>query len=154
MRGLFWNIRGLNKIGRVPALVSKIRENHVDFVGVMETKKESFTPGFLRALTGNTPFSWCFKPANGSAGGILLGVNSNIFHLTVSDILEFSISAMILDKKSGFSWKLIVVYGSPYEEGKHRFSDELHKVLENWSGPIVIGGDFNLVSLFQRKTTG
>jgi hypothetical protein len=39
MIGLFWNIRGLGKIGRVPALVSRIRDNHVDVVGVIETKK-------------------------------------------------------------------------------------------------------------------
>jgi hypothetical protein len=61
--GLFWNIRGLGKIGRLPALANRIRENHVDFVGVMETKKEHFTPGFLKSLTGNTPFNWHHLPA-------------------------------------------------------------------------------------------
>lgn len=59
MRGLFWNIRGLGKIGRVLALISRTRENHVDFVGILETKEECFTPGFLRSLTGKTPFTWC-----------------------------------------------------------------------------------------------
>lgn len=75
MKGLFWNIRGMGKLGRVPALVSRLRENHVDFAGIVETKKESFTPGFLRALTGNTPFRWCHQPARGSGRGILLSVN-------------------------------------------------------------------------------
>jgi hypothetical protein len=35
MIGLLWNIRGLGKIARIPALVDKIRSNHVDFVGIM-----------------------------------------------------------------------------------------------------------------------
>jgi hydrogenase maturation factor len=39
MMGLFWNIRGLGLPGRVPALVDKIKSNHVDFVGVIQTKK-------------------------------------------------------------------------------------------------------------------
>jgi hypothetical protein len=35
MIGLIWNIRGMGSIGRIPALVSRIRDNHVDFVGVI-----------------------------------------------------------------------------------------------------------------------
>ena len=56
MIGLFWNIRGLGKIGRLPALINRTRSTRADFVRVMETKKESFTPGYLRSLTGNVPF--------------------------------------------------------------------------------------------------
>jgi len=151
MRGLFWNIRGLNKLGRVPALTSKIRDNHVDFVGVIETKKECFTSGFLRSLTRNTPFNWCHQPARSSAGGILLGVNSDLFVLTVGEILQFSLSAMVIDKKTGFNWKNIVVYGSPYDDGKQSFIDELHHVMGRWSGPVIVGGDFNLVRFATDK---
>jgi hypothetical protein len=42
---LSWNIRGRGQIGRVPTLVSRIRDNLVDIVGIMETKKNSFTSG-------------------------------------------------------------------------------------------------------------
>lgn len=56
MIGLFWNIRGLNKLGRVPALISRIRSTRADIVGVIETKKEVFSQGFLKTLAGNTPF--------------------------------------------------------------------------------------------------
>jgi hypothetical protein len=135
MIGLLWNIRGLGSIGRIPALVSRIRDNHVDFVGVMETKKDSFTPGMLRSLTGNTPFEWCCKPARRTAGGILVGANSDLFVITVGQILDFSVSAMLLDKKTGYSWKLIVVYGSAYEEGKEAFIEELHSLMGSWQGP-------------------
>jgi hypothetical protein len=44
-----------------------------------------------------------------------------------------------------FTWRLVVVYGSPYEEGKDEFINELHDLFTNWSGPTVIGGYFNLV---------
>lgn len=47
MIGLFWNIRGLGKVGRFTALMNRIRSTHADFVGITETKKETFSPGYL-----------------------------------------------------------------------------------------------------------
>jgi hypothetical protein len=35
--------------------------------------------------------------------------------MTVGDIREYSVSVMLLDTKSGYNWKLIVIYGAPYE---------------------------------------
>lgn len=61
---------------------------------------------------------------------------------------------MILDKKTGFSWKLVVIFGSPYEEGKQEFLDELHSVMVSWSGPVILGGDFNLVRFSSDKSNG
>jgi hypothetical protein len=36
MRGLFWNIRGLNLPGRSLYLGHIIKSNHLDFVGIQE----------------------------------------------------------------------------------------------------------------------
>jgi hypothetical protein len=152
MIGLFWNIRGLGLPGRVPALVEKIRSNHVDFVGVIETKKNTFSNGYLRALTGNIPFVCHSLPATGSEGGILVGANSEIFNITVGENLEFSSSIFLQDKKQGFSWKLVVIYGSPYEDRKQKFLDELHHIMHSWQGPILLGGDFNLVRSIMEKS--
>ncbi|KAJ1254666.1 hypothetical protein BS78_01G043500, partial [Paspalum vaginatum] len=145
MRGLFWNIRGLGKTGRVPALISRIKENRIDFVGVIETKKASFGRGFLKNLGGSVPFEWYNLPALGSAGGILVGANLDVFSVCMGDIMRFSISVFLTDRKTGFSWKLVVVYGSPYEEGKQEFLEELDAMVSKWNGPTLIGGDFNLV---------
>lgn len=57
-------------------------------------------------------------------------------------------------KKSGFFWKLVVVYGSPYEEGKQRFLDELEVVMSSWVGPVLVGGDINLVRAAADKSNG
>jgi hypothetical protein len=98
MIGFFWNIRGLEQIGRIPTLVSRIRDNHVDFIGILETKKKNYTPSFLRPLTRNIPFNWFHQPARGSAGGILVGANSDLFVATL--IHRFSVSIMLIDKKN------------------------------------------------------
>jgi len=102
MIGLFWNIRGLGKIGRLPALINRIRSTRADFVGIMETK-ESFTPGYLRSLTGNVPFEWFYLPAKKSASGILVGSNSDKFSATLISTLDFSVTIVLQDKKTGFS---------------------------------------------------
>jgi exonuclease III len=39
MKGVFWNIRGLNQPGIKLSLEYIIKTNHVDFVGIQETKK-------------------------------------------------------------------------------------------------------------------
>ena len=57
MIGLFWNVRGLGKIDRIPALRGRIRDCHVDFIGIMETKKNKLSNGLLNSLAGNIPFS-------------------------------------------------------------------------------------------------
>jgi hypothetical protein len=46
------------------------------------------------------------------------------------------------------------VYGSPYEEKKPEFIDELHVVLAGWQGPVVVGGDFNLCRFASDKSNG
>lgn len=154
MIGLIWNIRGMNKVGRIPALASRMKDNHVDFVGIIETKKDSYSPGFLKSITTRNNFSWCSLPASGSAGGILVGANSDKYFLTLVDTRKFSISVMLMDNKTGYSWKLSIVYGSPYEEGKQEFLDELHAVMASWKGPTLIGGDFNLVRFARDKSNG
>jgi hypothetical protein len=55
-------------------------------------------------------------------------------------IFKFSVSCMLSDKKSSFRWRLVVVYSSPYDEGKPEFIDDLYMVLSMWQGPTVIGG--------------
>lgn len=61
---------------------------------------------------------------------------------------------LITHRKTGFSWKLVVIYGSPYEEGNIDFLDELHKVTSSWSGPTLLGGDFNLSRYASDKSNG
>jgi hypothetical protein len=84
----------------------------------------------------------------------LVGANSELFSVTVGDIQKYSVSVFLQDTKIGFNWRLVVVYGSPYEEGKQEFLEELHKVMLSWQGPTLFGGDFNLVRNSTDKNNG
>jgi hypothetical protein len=46
----------------------------------------------------------------------------------------------------------VVIYGPAYEELKQALLDELHEVIGSWTGPIFIGGDFNLVRFIDDKS--
>jgi hypothetical protein len=43
------------------------------------------------------------------------------------------------------------VYGSPYEESKVEFIDELHLIMGLLGGSTLLGGDFNLVRRQKEK---
>lgn len=70
--------------------------------------------------------------AKGSAGGILVGANADMLTLIAGDILDYSVRVMLTSKINGFTFKLVVIYGFLYEEGKQSFIDELDKVMGSW----------------------
>lgn len=58
MKGIIWNVRGLNRPGKTTCLNDVMRRYSPDFVGFSETKKESFTDNFLKSITDNADFIW------------------------------------------------------------------------------------------------
>lgn len=73
-----WNARGLGSATKRRALKDFISVHHIDIVGIQETKKELFHSRNLNALSPNISH-WITKPSQGTAGGILLGINDNKF---------------------------------------------------------------------------
>jgi len=97
---------------------------------------------------------WHFLPANGTAGGILVGVDERKFDVIAWKVGKFSVAGIIKNCHDNFVWRLVVVYGSPYEEGKLEFLEELDSLLTNWDGPTVLGGDFNITITAKEKNNG
>ena len=97
---------------------------------------------------------WNWLPVVGTAGGVLVGVKEDMFDITQCDIHTFCISCILKFKNKYTKWRLISVYGSAYDESKLDFLNELNSVLAEWSGPTLIGGDFNLVRNTSEKNTG
>ena len=152
MIGAFWNVRGLNKAGRIKCVSDFIVDNNLSFVGLQETKKEMFSDALLRAI--NPSFVWHWLPANGTAGGILIGIKESLLEFVGCQNFKFCSTAVVRNVVDKKVWRLGVVYGSPYEEGKQEFIDELNTISDNWDGPMIIGGDFNLVRNQKEKSNG
>jgi exonuclease III len=77
MIGAAWNVRGLNKRYKLQCITDFVDENKLDFVGFQETKKDKFDDSFLNQV--HKDFIWDFLLAVGTAGGILVGLNSKKF---------------------------------------------------------------------------
>jgi exonuclease III len=103
MRGILWKVKGLNTPGRNICLGNLIRSNRADFIGIQETKMDSFHPSFLKNLTTPAVFSWHFLPANGTAGGILIGSRDDT--MDISNVIShtFSIFCILSEKNKDFS---------------------------------------------------
>jgi exonuclease III len=77
MIGTTWNVRGLNKRGKLQCITYFVEDNKLDFVGFQETKKDKFDDSFLNQV--HKDFIWNYVPATRTAGGFLVGLNSTKF---------------------------------------------------------------------------
>ena len=74
-------------------------------------------------------FAWQTLLAKGTAGGILVGVNERKFETIAWKIESYCVAGILRNNLDHFVWRLIVVYGSPYEEGKSEFLLEIESLL-------------------------
>jgi exonuclease III len=86
MNSLSWNIRGIDAPGRKKCITDTLAKSHASIIAFQETKKESFSSSYLDSISSNRNFVWNFLPAKGTAGGILVGVDSDIFDIIAWDM--------------------------------------------------------------------
>jgi hypothetical protein len=142
---LIWNPRGINRPDKVTRVHDLIKETCPDIISFSESKKEDFYVIQLKQLDPNDKFQWNWLPANGTAGGILVGISHDMFEVIRWDILVFTIFVILKDRKTRMIWRFISVYGSAYDEHKLASINELHNVFASWNRPNLVGGDFNLI---------
>jgi hypothetical protein len=87
-------------------------------MGFQETKKEIISDNYLNSLVGKKMFSWKSLLAIGSAGGICVGVDIDLFDIISWDVKVFPVSVVVKVKTSGLILRIVTVYGSSYEEKK------------------------------------
>lgn len=92
MNCMFWNVRIIDTPGRKPLILHYINKTHASILGFQETKKMDFSDSYLRSLVGNRLFEWKHLPSVGSAGGILVGVDLDIFEVMSWEVRNSSIS--------------------------------------------------------------
>ena len=87
----------------------------------------------------------------GHSGGILLGIDLDVFDIGAIDEGEFYVKFTLCNKIDCFKWALAVVYGSAQMDRKEQFLSELVRMGSHETLPIVIGGDFNILRSPQEK---
>jgi exonuclease III len=88
---LCWNCRGLGRAKRRRLLKEYIVDNKIDILGIQETKLESLPDRTLNFVSSSLT-AWFFKPSVGNSGGIMIGINDDLFIILNTIILDFSIT--------------------------------------------------------------
>jgi exonuclease III len=151
MKGIFWNSNGLRDQAKTRFLFDLTKEQQLDFIALLETKKSDYTTPELSHLCTNKTFCLSWAPPNGCSGGILVGVNSEKF--TIQNFVHgnFHVKFKLQNKYDNFEWILIAVYGAAQEEEKERFLRELVQTCNVENLPLIVGGDFNIIRKSQEK---
>jgi len=117
----------------------------------METGKQDMSKTNLARLSGGANFVWHCLPPRGRSGGILLGVNTEMLHLSWIVEGEFYIKFHLCNKADNFKWILMAVYGPAQDDFKSAFLAELVRACQQNPLPTLIGGDFNILRSSKDK---
>ena len=145
MRILFWNIRGFSGAGRRTLIKDLLRKHNIDIICLQETIKQDFTDLELQNLEVGEKFFWCWLPASGHSGGILVGLKDSAFEVESTDKGQYFLSANCLHRASNKPLTFIGIYGPTNHSASAAFLDEVSTNVARCRCPILMGGDFNLL---------
>ena len=151
MRGVFWNVRGIRQDHKKRYVREMIMDQKLDFIGLSETIKQDFTKNELHNLCGGRNFQWSWNPPRGMSGGILVGVNKDMFNVENIEKGQYFLRMLVFDKNIKMHWNLVTVYGDAQKEGKASFLAELARLYHDNPLPCLVGGDFNIISNGKEK---
>jgi hypothetical protein len=131
MNNVIWKPRGLNAPGKLVCVNDLLCKNKPDIIALSETKKEDYSPACLKSIANFHVFEWCWLPAKGTAGGILVGVNLDMFNIFSWYKGKYYVLVSLKSEKDKFVWNFVAIYGTTYEEHKQEFIDELMSLTQN-----------------------
>ena len=102
MKGIFWNSRGLKDLDKRRFLAEASIEHRLDFIALLETGRDNFSPQFLNILSGGIDFDWHCLPPRGRLGGILLGVRCDSLEVRSVVMRDFAVKFWVRSKADGF----------------------------------------------------
>lgn len=151
MKGIFWNSNGFKDPKKHRFISDLTKEQNLNFIAISETGRSDFMPTVLRNLCAGRDFLWHSKSPKGRSGGILLGIDLQIFDIGAIDEGEFYVKFNLCNKIDSFKWTLMAVYGPAQSHLKDKFLAELVNTCSKQSLPFLIGGDFNILRCPSEK---
>lgn len=118
-------------------------DNKIDILGIQEIKYKKFSERTLNFLSHSIS-TWYFKPSIGNFGGMLVGVNIDIFSILDKKNLRFYY-IHLKNKNDNFSWFFTVVYEPVLSSQKSSFLVELKFIHTFCDKARLVCGDFNMI---------
>jgi exonuclease III len=99
IKGGFWNSNGLRDQAKPRFLFDTTKEQQLDFIALLETKRSEFNANELSHFCANKIFIWEWSPPNGRSGGILVGFNQDKFDVLHILHGDFSLKFKLRNKE-------------------------------------------------------
>ncbi|XP_058076384.1 uncharacterized protein LOC131224965 [Magnolia sinica] len=152
MRILSWNVRGLGPKQKRCLIKDSISRRDPDVLCLREIKIPLFKDSLLTSLWKAKDINWATLNALGTSGGIVVVWKSSKWDLVSSAIGSFSVSVILQDKSSTFSYLISVVYGPNDDHIRVDFWEELSNIKQSFSGPYCFVGDFNVIRFVEEHS--
>jgi hypothetical protein len=151
-RVIFWNSNGLKDPKTHMFLSDFSREQQLCFIAVSETGRKFFNDAVLRNLCGGKNCLWHCKEPWGRSGGILLGIDLDIFDIGAIDEGGFYVKFHLCNKENNFKWVLVAIHGPAQSNLTEQLLTEMVHMCSHEQLQILIGGDFNILRNPCEKT--
>jgi hypothetical protein len=122
-----------------------MRVQQLCFIAVSEMGTKIFDDAVLRNLCEGRNFLWHCKEPTGRSGGILLGIDLDIFDIGAIDEGDFYVKFHLCNQECNFKWALVAIYGPTQSNLKEQFLTEMVHMCSHEQFPILIGGDLNIL---------
>jgi hypothetical protein len=93
-------------------------DNKLDFIALSETNKNSFSTRCLENFCAGADFVWHWRSPWGMSGGMLMGINQGCFEIENIVDGDYFIMFVLKNKRDGFRWALLSMYGAAQAEHK------------------------------------
>lgn len=126
--------------------------HRVEVCCFQETKLSEISQPSWREIGGSKLDHFCFSPANGTSGSMVIGWNSSLRKGRVVSVGSFCLSVEFTNLCDHSTWLCTTVYGPNLRHLKPSFWEKLRNCHTDM--PWVICGDFNAIFLVEDKNIG
>ncbi|KAH7666844.1 RNA-directed DNA polymerase protein [Dioscorea alata] len=154
MNFISWNVRGLGGPSKKHLVRDFLDQFKPNFICIQESKLDVVDRPTWRAIAGNSLNCFCFSPACGTAGGMIIGWNGTLFKGNLVHSGNFCLSVEFTSVRDHSHWFCTTVYGPNARNLKEDFWTEIRSCKPPQGMPWIICGDFNAVFSTLDKNSG
>lgn len=140
-----WNDRGLGDEHKCELIRDTVASQKFDVIFVQETKRNSLSDFKKSSFLPRHLLSSVHLDALGSAGGVLVAWNSNLFSCSASVVKRRSVTVHLVLATSNFQFYATNVYGPTSATERESFLTEITDLKPLIAGSWVVAGYFNCV---------
>jgi exonuclease III len=148
-----WNIRGLGDQQKCDDVLTELITLRADAIFLQETKLHEITNKKAKSFLPKPNSILSYKPANGTAGGILNALSNRHFDLVSHSIGTYSLTSEIKILANNNLIQISNIYAPTDHALKQDFLDQLPSLAPTQDTPWMLLGDFNLMRHSSEKNT-